>query len=192
VVTRYAAVGRPFPGLRVSGDGCLVKRFEEYDLFAVVDGLGHGSQAHAVTARCLSLLEEHGHRDLGEIVTRCHEGLKRGRGAAMAVARIWRSGMRLEHLSVGNVDTRVANTPQPQRPYCFNGTLGMNIEGGARVLEYPLAPGAVVVMCTDGILSRFQVEEAAAAGSPAEAAARILEGFRRGTDDALVLVVKVG
>lgn len=190
-ILKFSVLATPFPGEQVSGDGYFIKHFPDYDLFGVIDALGHGSAAHAVTQGCLEILERHCREDLFEIVTKCHQGMRNTRGAAMALARVARGGRKLEHISVGNVDTRVYNSPRPARPFCFNGTLGMALEHGCRPQEYAIARGAIIVMCSDGIASRFGVPSELFGDSPQRIAESIFSGYVRGTDDATVLVGKV-
>lgn len=187
----FSVLATPFPGEQLSGDGYFIKRLPGHELFAVIDGLGHGAKAHAVTQRCLETLESCCREEPAEIVARCHEALRHSRGAAMALARVERGSLMLQHISVGNVDTRVYNTPQPVRPYCFNGTLGMALEGSSRVVEYPLARGAIIVMCSDGIVSRFEVPASIFVEPPQRIAESIFSKHVRGTDDAILLVAKV-
>ena len=190
-ILKFSVLATPFPGETVSGDGYFIKRFPDYEIFGVIDALGHGRDAHAVTQECLKVLERHCREDLFEVVTKCHQGLRNTRGAAMALARVARGGRKLEHISVGNVDTRVYNSPQPTRPFCFNGTLGMALEHGCRPQEYAIARGAIIVMCSDGIVSRFGVPSGLFEDSPQRIAESIFSGYVRGTDDATVLVGEV-
>ncbi len=190
-IMKFSVLASPLPGEPVSGDGYFIKRFTDYEVFAVIDGLGHGTKAHEVTERCLELLDSHGNEPLDVIVERCHNGLRHTRGAAIALARVMRASLLLEHISIGNVETRVYNTPSPVRPYCFNGTLGMNMEASARVSSYPLSRGAVVVMCSDGITSKFDVPAGLSGESPQQITEHIFKNYIRGTDDATVLTGKV-
>ena len=190
-IMKFSVLARPFPGEPVSGDGYFIKHFRDYEIFGVIDALGHGAGAHEVTCKCLEILEAHCHEELGAVVEACHRGLRHSRGAAMALARVDRAGTKFEHVSVGNVETRVYNTSQPVRPYCFNGTLGMMIESGTRPVVYPLVRGALIVMCSDGILSRFNVEPHLFGETVQRIAESIFSEYMRGTDDATVLVGKV-
>ncbi|MEW6673730.1 MAG: ATP-binding SpoIIE family protein phosphatase [Thermodesulfobacteriota bacterium] len=190
-ILNFAVLAAPYPGEVVSGDGYFIRRFPDYEVFGVIDALGHGREAHAVAQRCLALLDAHAHEDLGVIVETCHRGLSKSRGAAMALARIKRGGRCFEHISIGNVETRCYNTPLPVRPYCYNGTIGMSVESGARVCEYRLARGAVIVMCSDGITGRFDVPPHLQNETAQRIAESIFSSHRRGTDDATVLVGKV-
>ena len=190
-IMKFSVLARPFPGEPVSGDGYFIKRLRDYEIFGVIDALGHGAGAHEVTCKCLEILETHCQEDLSAIVEICHRGLRHTRGAAMAMARVDRTRTRLEHVSVGNVETRVYNTSQPVRPYCFNGTLGMTIESGTRPAVYPLGRGALIVMCSDGIMSRFNVEPHLFGETVQCIAESIFSGYMRGTDDATVMVGKV-
>ncbi len=189
-LVRFSVLASPMPGEALSGDAYFIRRFPDVELFGVLDVLGHGPEAHQVALRCLELLEAHCREDLGAIIGACHRGLRHTRGAALALARVDRATTSLEHVSVGNVETRVFHTPRPVRPFCFNGTLGMALES-SRPSTYPLAPGAVVVMYSDGLDSRFDVPAHPLGETPQRIAEAIFAGHVRGTDDATLLVGKV-
>jgi len=190
-ILKFSVLACPYPGETVSGDGYFIKRCRDYEVFAVIDVLGHGTDAHDVTGKCLELLEAHWQDDLAAIIAACHRGLDHTRGAAMALGRVDRDGSRLEHISIGNVATRIYNTSQPARPYCFNGTLGMAMERSARPESYPLGKDALIVMCSDGIVSKFTVPDHLANDGPQVIAESIFSNYVRGSDDATVLVAKV-
>jgi len=189
-MVQYGGIVQPFPGETVSGDDIWTRRFKTFDLMAVMDGLGHGQGAHVASQRCLSILEDSGHVPLESLTSRCHRGLQKTRGAAMSIARIQHDPVRLEHVSIGNVDTRVYNTHEPVRPYCYNGTLGMIMKNN-KPAGYPLGHGAIVVMASDGIKTRFSVDEQNFRMEPAAIARSVFSTYQRGTDDASVLVAKV-
>ena len=68
-ILKFSVLATPFPGEKVSGDGYIIKHFPDYDLFGVIDALGHGRVAHAVTQGCLEIRERHCREDLFELVT---------------------------------------------------------------------------------------------------------------------------
>lgn len=190
-ILKYSVLATPFPGESVSGDGYFIKRFPEYELFAVIDGLGHGMMAHTAKEKCIEILEQHSGDGLSAMVQACHQGLRHTCGVAMALGCIMRDVLTMEHVSIGNVDTRVYNTPQTIRPFCFNGTLGMNIESGCAPQTYPITRGGIIVMCSDGNKSQFDVPARMFVDSPQYIAENIFSNHVRGTDDATVLVAKV-
>ncbi len=183
----FSVFSRPKPGEDVCGDGYFIKRFNSSVLFSVVDALGHGKEAHLVTLRVLEILESNYSEPLDKIIEKCHKALHNSRGAAMALCKIDISAQKMEHLSVGDVETRIYGTPKPARPICFNGTLGMVTEH-YRVFDYPYSQGAIIVMFSDGISGKFDLEPKDLVKTPQEIASRIFTEYARSTDDATILV----
>lgn len=188
---RFSVAERPKPGERVSGDAHFLRQAPTWALFCVLDVLGHGEEAHETAVHGLSILEHSYRYPLPEVVAACHRGLLRTRGAAMALCRADFDRGSLEHLCVGNVETRIFGTRDSQRPFCVNGTVGVVLPSRLQVSTYPLEAGMVVAMFSDGISGRFESSQVMSDGGPREIASRIFSGWARDTDDATVLVGKV-
>lgn len=182
-----SVISRPKAGEEVSGDAWYVKRFPDGVFLAVIDALGHGPKANEAAQKTLEVVSGMHAEPLERIVAVCDEGLRNTRGSAMAICRADFTRQRLEHLSIGNVETRVYGSPSPVHPICFNGTLGMIMESH-RVMEYPFARNAIIVMFSDGISGRFDLTSGDLLKSPQQLATSIFEGFAKGTDDATILV----
>jgi anti-sigma regulatory factor (Ser/Thr protein kinase) len=183
----FSVFSVPKPGEDVSGDAYYIKRLCHSVTFSVIDGLGHGKEAHKAASIALEILEENHHEQIPLIIGRIHKALIPTRGAAMAICRINFQSGKMEHLSLGNVETRVFGAPSPVRPFSFNGTLGMAMES-YRVIEYPYFLNSTVVMFSDGISGRFDLDPLQLKLSPQEIGIFIFKGFARQTDDATVLV----
>lgn len=183
----FFALGRPYPGETVSGDAWFIRQSSVFSLFALIDALGHGPEAHEVAVQLLNILEDVYRRPLLEIVRICHEKLRRTRGSAMAIALIDFSRKNFEHISIGNVETRVYGTQEAIRPFCLNGTLGMAMES-QNVTKYPFPAGGTIIMFSDGINSRFNIEPRLLEQSPQAITSYIFDNFAQDCDDAAVLV----
>lgn len=183
----FSVLARPKPGEDVSGDAYFIKHMPSYVLFCVVDILGHGREAHEESKRVLKVLENNYDEPLLDIIGLSHKELKNSRGAAMTLCKVHYKKHILEHIGIGNVETRVFGTPQPIRPFCFNGTIGMAMES-YRVTEFPYTEGSTIVLFSDGISDRFDLSAQMLSKSPQEIASYIFSNFTRGYDDATVLV----
>lgn len=183
----FSVMGRPHPGEEVSGDAYFIKQEPFSALFSVIDALGHGKVAYETGLMALEILEENYREDLIRVIERCHHGLRHTRGVAMALCRIDFSKRRLEHIGIGNVEMRIYGTPEPIRPFCYNGTLGMRMEAH-RVTEYPYTEGSTFVMFSDGISGRFELSLSEISKPPQEIAKLIFDHYARETDDSTVLV----
>jgi phosphoserine phosphatase RsbX len=186
----WAATGTPIPGETSSGDGHLIVRGATRTLIAVIDGLGHGPEAHLAATAAIAAIAEIPDAPLRSLFEHCHGALRRTRGVVMTIASIAGDGQ-MEWLGVGNVDAIVVRSAAP------DGHEAIVTRGGVVGYRMPslhpcgthLNAGDVLVMATDGIQSGF-------AGfvdpilSPETIASRILEGHTRGYDDALVVVAR--
>lgn len=184
---KFSVLSRPKPGEDVSGDAYFIKHGPGYALFSVIDALGHGVGAHETVNVALKILEENYMEPLITIIERCHKGLRHTRGAAIAVCRLDFTQRFLEHIGIGNVETRIYGGPEPSRPFCFNGTLGMAMERW-RVIQYPYTEGSAIVMYSDGISGRFDLSPQECAKTPQDIASLIFDEYIRDYDDATVLV----
>ncbi|WP_199550700.1 ATP-binding protein [Streptomyces sp. N35] len=178
----------PAQGEEESGDHWAMSRTEDTRTFAVIDGLGHGSTAAAASRAAVGIFLGSGDLPLPELLESLHVGLRRTRGAAVALLR-QRPGS-VEHCGVGNV--RVAlTTPDGtvRRMAPRPGVVGWNLP--APYVERIDAPaGSSVVVHTDGIGDAWaRTPSPATLRLPAPLlAAALAHGHRLSRDDATVLV----
>jgi len=210
----WGVASRAVPGEVVCGDCHLIKPIPDGVLLAVVDGLGHGDEATAAAQTAVALLEEHPEEPLEALVTRCHDALAKTRGAVMTVATLNPFEDKLTWLGVGNVEAvllRAGNQPKaaeraPLGEARNPGPLARTTEAlfervvlrggivGYRLPELhsstqPIQHGDLLAFVTDGISPGFP-KDLSPDEPPQQLADLILERHFKGTDDALVLVVR--
>jgi hypothetical protein len=125
-------------------------------------------------------------------VHRCHDALANTRGAALLVAAIDGSRGQLIVAGAGNVEARLCQDGEAKHLMTDRGIVG-SVLPRLRPVEMALAPEWLLLMYTDGIKRRFDVQpllEAAPGGD--ELAQAVLTGWARATDDATVLVAQPG
>lgn len=176
----------PCAGQQVNGDVVVVRDLDDGVLVAVVDALGHGPTAADIATRAAAHLSDArvGDSVLG-VMEQLHDALHGTRGAA-AMLLLLRAGA-IEGCSVGNVDMRVLGSQVPvvQSP----GILGVRVRR-YHVFRADLAPGARLVLFSDGVSSQAPVAETRDMDA-GEACQFLLRGYRRSHDDATVLVIDV-
>src|SRR5258708_24360870 len=84
----WGAAGRALAREAVSGDRYVVEPTEEGFLLAVVDGLGHGTEAAAAAGIVIEILKSHADEPVVSLVRRCHDALTYARGAVMTLATL--------------------------------------------------------------------------------------------------------
>jgi phosphoserine phosphatase RsbX len=174
-----------------SGDLHLVAPFPGGALVALIDGLGHGAGA-AEAARCaVSLLLERPQAPVVQLFEHCHEGLRRTRGAVMSLATLDSQHSTIEWCGVGNVEGVLFSAASPRARHdigCRGGVVGYRLPP-LKTRTLPLHQGDLLVFATDGVhdgfASAIQVER-----TPQTIADTVLAKCGKGTDDALVLVVR--
>jgi len=186
--------GGTMAGRRQSGDRHVVCGFDGGMLLGVLDGLGHGREAHESASIAASTLEAHPSEDLASLFARCHERLRAARGVVMSLASFRFAEKSLFWGGVGNVEGRLVRRGDGRRCETLllrAGVVGVQIPF-FEAQALPLGPGDLLLLHTDGIGSH-PAETMTSFTLPAqEIANRILQRHQKGTDDALALVARYG
>jgi negative regulator of sigma-B (phosphoserine phosphatase) len=182
------------PGQTRSGDRCVIAVADGTALIAVIDGIGHGEEAAAAADAAALVLEASPNDSLRTLFDRCHAQLRTTRGAAMTVARFESHGRTLDWLGTGNIKTvllrRSAHGFTCTDLLTYSGVVGAQVtKRGASHTE--VTPGDVLILATDGIDRRF-IDAIRYDEAPQTQAERLLAAYRSPTDDALVLVARLG
>lgn len=176
-----------------SGDGYTILRQADRLLFAVADGSGSGAEAARAVSHCLSSVESASDQLESEF-RRCHEQLRGGRGAALAVVSVDVESGVMTWAAVGDVDGILMREREGKRVrYAgilqISGTLGVSFSGVA-LKSHLLQPGDTLAMTTDGV-ARNYIVGARMYRTAEEIAARTLQDYGSRTDDCLVLAIAV-
>lgn len=183
------------PGEAESGDLHLVRPVAGGVLVAVVDGLGHGAEAAMAARLAVAALGSYAQESPLSLFERCHRALKGTRGVVMSLASFRRSDASLTWLGVGNVEgvlVRAVTGAAVARARSSLVTRGGIVGSELPRLQpevLPLAAGDTLIFATDGIREGF-VERLPTDATPHQQADHILARYRKGTDDALVLVAR--
>jgi hypothetical protein len=118
-----------------------------------------------------------------------HENLTKTRGAAVALARFDTRARTLQYMAVGNIESRICSGETSQGCATLNGTAGLTLP---RLVEfnYPVPVGAVFIMHTDGLSTRWNLRDYPGLNfqSPGAIAGVLFRDFARKRDDASILV----
>lgn len=189
---QWAVAGSALDG-EASGDLQLVIPGASQSLVCVMDGLGHGPDAKLAAEECAASLTANFGVPIIDLVNRAHESLRATRGVAMTLGLIDHDAGRLEWVAIGNVEGLVLRQGLPR------GTMldAVVLRGGVvgyrlpplKVSAVALAPNDLIVLATDGIKSGISDRLELSRGVQ-ELADHIASRFTKGSDDALVLVVR--
>ncbi|HKP63516.1 MAG TPA: SpoIIE family protein phosphatase [Polyangiales bacterium] len=174
----------PKLGEAVNGDAVLVRRDDADRLmFAVVDGLGHGVNAATVATAALGFLQTAQlFQPLYDLMVGLNEALRGTRGAAATVCVL--RDRALEICAVGNVQLSCLRANVPL--VLSSGVLGVRV-AKYRVCEAKLEPGARLALYSDGVSSKFRLDESRLL-TPSQACKAVLERHRKREDDATILI----
>ncbi len=193
-VIEWGVAEQPLPGQAESGDRSVVQVANGRAMIAVIDGLGHGSEAALASRAAVEVLESRADEGILELFRRCHARLQNTRGAAITVARYDAATHRIQWLGAGNVRAILLRassegTMDYRDMLIYSGVVGLRLPTfELRSLE--ARQGDVLYLATDGIEGGFP-ESLRHGESPQAQADRLLASHRVHTDDALILVARI-
>jgi len=181
----------PKPGETACGDGWAVTEQAERRVMFVVDGLGHGPDAAAAARSAIATALAQAARAPAEIIAAVDAALRATRGAAAGVAVTETGSDFCTFCGVGNISAVIYAEGSGRSMVSHNGTLGHQVRK-IQEFRYPLAPGALCVMHTDGLGTRWALDAypGLAQRHPALIAALLYRDFARGRDDVTVLAAR--
>ena len=175
-----------------SGDSHVVRQLPEGVLAAVIDGVGHGNEAADAARIAGRTLTSSPHEDAVSLVWRCHEALKETRGVVMTLL-FFSPGGAMTCVGVGNIEGVIfrcdaSGQTRANHVVLRGGVIGHRLPP-LRAECLTLLPHDTVILATDGIRPEFS-DAFVPGDAPQAIADQILARYRKGTDDALVLVVR--
>ncbi|SEG65017.1 Anti-sigma regulatory factor (Ser/Thr protein kinase) [Thermomonospora echinospora] len=190
--TPHAGLNRPITGEEQCGDAFAASQVDEVVYAMLCDGLGHGPLAALAAREAVRAVQDSPlPMRPADLLQRVHQRLGRTRGGAVAVAAINGRTRRVDFAGLGNVAGWIVDGERRQGMISVPGIAGHQARG-LREHRYELPPGAVVVLHSDGLTSRWGPHDfpGLSAQAPLVIAATLLRdaGVRR--DDRAVLVVR--
>lgn len=182
----------PLAGETVSGDACAFHSTRTQSSFLMVDGLGHGINAHDAAQEAVRIFRQDPQRGPQLALEAIHDALRKTRGAAAAVVTINRQTRQFRYASVGNISTTIVRSGVGKMLPATNGIVG-HVMRRADELTLPWTGDGFLVMYSDGLRTQLQLDQYPGLfARPATLIAGMLYGqHKRGRDDASVLVAAV-
>ena len=192
----FGAATRPHPKMMgVNGDAFVIKQWNRGALVGVIDGLGHGQWAQRAAQTARGYIESHFDQPLPEIFRSVGRACRATRGVVMALARFDfenpQDAFRLTFASVGNIEARVFNSPEPVKFILRRGIIGLNAPNPV-VTEHHWKPSNILVLHSDGVRTHWQWADFAqlAKESATVIAQWLLGALAKEEDDATIVVVR--
>lgn len=184
-----SAISVPAPGETECGDAWAWMQDGALIRLLVADGLGHGpAAAEAATEAVRMFISQPGGAP-AEMIRGAHAALRSTRGAAIAIVEIDRIKRSLRFAGVGNISAQIVSPQKRQNLVSLNGTVGAQLPT-PREFVYELPPNSIVCCWSDGLTSRtgFDNYPGLIQRDPAVIAGVLYRDFKRGRDDATVVV----
>lgn len=181
----------PMPGEEACGDGWATDVHPDRSVVTVVDGLGHGPDAAEAARLAIRAFHANAAQSPTRIIERMHDATRSSRGAAVAVAEIDMRTGTIRYAGVGNISAAVVSGPETKNLVSHSGTVGHQLHK-LQEFVYPWPAGALLVMHSDGITQRWELERypGLASRDPALVAGVLYRDFTRGRDDTTMLVIR--
>lgn len=188
---RETVVGltRPIAGEEICGDAYAVRRGPDQLLLMLCDGSGHGHLAASASRIAVETFCQSPATAPEQLLAQLHTAMRGSRGGAVAIARLDLVEGTIRFAGLGNVSAFVVADGDRRGMVSLPGIAGYQA-GTIRAFDYPLPPGAGVVLHSDGLTDRWASEtlELRPTRDPLLAAATLLRDAGRRRDDASVLL----
>jgi anti-sigma regulatory factor (Ser/Thr protein kinase) len=185
------AVSLPKAGETFNGDNWLAQPTDRGVRILVVDGLGHGPIAGDAAHAAVDAFRAAPRESPEASVETCHLALRSTRGAALAVTEVDVESGVVRFAGIGNVAGSIWNGTTSHHTVSLNGTAG---HGAVRIREfsYPWVAGAMLVLASDGLTTRWSLESypGLTARDPALVAGVLYRDHSRHRDDVTVVVAR--
>jgi anti-sigma regulatory factor (Ser/Thr protein kinase) len=187
----HGVVCLPKPGESSCGDVWALKPLDGAWRALVADGLGHGPEARTA-AMAVAASVTGSPTGVAEALVAAHLAARSTRGAAAAVADVRASAGEVSFSGVGNVAAVLLGAGTSHSMVSTNGTLGQGLVR-PRAFTYRAPPGALMVLSSDGLASRWSLEPYPGLQSrhPGLVAGLLYRDHSRQRDDVTVLVIRL-
>lgn len=188
----FGASHHPLHSEAVSGDGWAMSLGDEVVAAMMVDGLGHGPQAHdAATAGTDAWLAD-ARADPLDGIGYMDAAMRGTRGGAVAIARYDRTSDTLRYAGIGNIAGSLQTVDGSRGLASHPGIVGVQARR-SRPFEFSPVHGRLLILHSDGLQSRWNLLDypGLVTRHPAVVTALLHRDFSRGRDDATVLAIRL-
>lgn len=186
------AVVVPYPGEIECGDSWAFGRRGGMPSLLAIDGSGHGPQAALAAQTAVTAFGKSDHKDGVPLMETIHRALAPTRGGAVAVAIGDASAHLVRFVGVGNISAAAVAGGTTKRMVSHNGTAG-HVAPRIREFIYPYDGDLTIILHSDGVSAKWDLDAypGLARCRPAIIAGVLSRDFRRGNDDAMVVVMRI-
>ena len=141
----------------VNGDTAFISTDEDKLFLGIVDGAGHGPEAHEIALASRDFLEKNKDTELPKLMKDLHENLRGTRGGVAIIGKLDIEALQFSYVGIGNIVLRKFGNSS-ERSVTQDGVIGCHIRTPKEKLMKILG-GDVLVLHTDGIASHFDLND---------------------------------
>lgn len=188
----YGVVSVPDEQYNFNGDEYIVKEFDgDKVLLAVIDGIGQGYDAYAMSMLIKKFIEKNFALPLEVLIDSCDFLLKESEltgGAAMSLAIL--EAHQVTYLGIGDTHSYLYNGQKKELPN-FEGRVGDYQLPLINAKQFPIEGNTCLVMCTDGISTKVSETDIPLNESAQKIANFVFNHFHKAYGDVTVLSTKL-
>lgn len=174
----------------VNGDIGFISVDEKQLFVGIVDGAGHGPEAHKIAQTSRDFLEKNKDVELPDLMNGLHENLRGTRGAVAIIGKLDHEASQFHYVGIGNIVLRKFGNSS-DRAVTQGGVIGYQVRTPKEKLMQILG-GDVLVMHTDGISSYFDENDypEILKDDAKTIANNLIKKFGKNNDDATCVVIR--
>jgi anti-sigma regulatory factor (Ser/Thr protein kinase) len=183
----------PKPGEKECGDGFFCFQTADHIKLFLGDGLGHGPEAAKAVLLAGEAFKACEECNPVEMIRYINDAVKKSRGLVGTVAVFDLKQKSWKICGVGNIATKVTGPVGSKNYMAYNGIIGLNVPNTLSVQEIDYERGQFLIMCSDGLKSRWDTLKYPAIGryDLSVLSASLLKDFARNTDDMSAVACKI-
>jgi len=184
----YFIAERPLES--VNGDMGFISINPGQLFVGIVDGAGHGPEAHTIAQASCDFLEKNKGAELPGLMNNLHENLRGTRGGVAIIGKLDHESLQFRYVGVGNIVLRKFGKSS-ERAVTQDGVIGYHMRTPQEKLMQ-ISGGDILVMHTDGITSYFDESDYPEIlyDDAKTIANNLIKKFGKNNDDATCIVIR--
>ncbi|MDX1283392.1 MAG: SpoIIE family protein phosphatase [Draconibacterium sp.] len=182
------AISKSKPGENLNGDAFVVNHVTtQKTVAAVIDGLGHGKEAHLSTQLAREQIIKYSNLPLDKLLSQIHIAIRGTRGIVIGLLAI--ESNKVYFSGIGNIEGFLVSSGEKKSFISYGGIVGHKMRT-PRVFVFDFNPNDFLCLYSDGITSRWNFEDVDWNMQPQQCAEYILNNYSRENDDTTVLIIR--
>jgi serine phosphatase RsbU (regulator of sigma subunit) len=183
----------PKKDFSVCGDAWSARMQGNKIKISLIDGLGHGVQAHTASSLAAKSLQHYSKLQPDEELKSLHLDLKKTRGAVITIVHLDRQNRQLVYSGVGNIAMKIIAPGITKGCFSYNGIVGHIMPASLNNHNFIWNEKTdILIMHSDGITTRWDLQKypGILQYHPMILAAALYRDFDRANDDSTILIGK--